>query len=207
MSAIENIKEWLQQEPDMDNDVVHMNGYWYQPYEIIVRKLWMLCPDGWDTVYFNHQYLLLPPSEDFPNGRTKVSGSIEVWLEYEIDGKLIKRRLSGAATFTTDQYSDNEHWAATVKSLSVVNAVQILGKQFGWGLNGINDGAHPENEGEVKKKAVGKQKRAAVLLPPDEKIKKQFRTVYENKNVAMVNTLLSIYDLSKLKEELDAIKD
>lgn len=33
-----NIREWLQEEPDMD-DLVEINGAFTHPYEAIVRKL------------------------------------------------------------------------------------------------------------------------------------------------------------------------
>lgn len=209
-----NIREWLQQEPDVA-DLIEINGAFTHPYEAIVRKLYTLCPDGWDTQNFQHQFYTLP------DGRVKVSGSVEVVVEYELSPQefktdngvkmstfnpyKVKRVLSGAATFTTTDYSNhnvdfenpdygNEHFAATVKSLAIVNAVQVLGKQFGWGLN---SGTLPTEQlnGERLTKFQKKVK-AAVKVDPDAGIQVQWNEAVEKQNMKMVRFLFGMYNIT-----------
>ncbi len=206
-----NIREWLQQEPDVA-DLIEINGAFTHPYEAIVRKLYTLCPDGWDTQNFKHQFYTLP------DGRVKVSGSIEVVVEYWLESLMkiesmlipdhkVRRVLSGAATFATTDYSNpdvdvhsdtpdygNEHFAATVKSLAIVNAVQVLGKQFGWGLN---SGILPVEQLKGEKPSRFQKKvLAAVKVAPDAGIKLQFNTAVENNNTKMVKYLLAMYTIT-----------
>lgn len=193
-----NIREWLQEEPDMD-DLVEINGAFTHPYEAIVRKLYQLCPDGWDTQNFHHQYFTMP------DGRVKVSGSIEVVVEYKYMGNendeviyginKARRVLSGAATFTTTDYSNetetNEHFAATVKSLAIVNAVQVLGRQFGWGLN---SGLLPIQQ--LKEDKFKKKIKSAVKVDPDAGIQNQWNEAVKNKNMKMVRFLFGMYNIT-----------
>ena len=201
-----NIREWLQQEPDVA-DLIEINGAFTHPYEAIVRKLYTLCPDGWDTQNFKHQFFTMP------DGRVKVSGSVEVVVYYRMNGyegyteeyfREIKRTLSGAATFTTTDYSNpnvdfenpdygNEHFAATVKSLAIVNAVQVLGKQFGWGLN---SGALPTEQlnGERLTKFQKKVK-AAVKVAPDAATKQQWNEAVEKNNIKKLKLLNAMYNI------------
>lgn len=193
-----NIREWLQEEPDMD-DLIEINGAFTHPYDAIVRKLYQLCPDGWDTQNFQHQYFTMP------DGRVKVSGSIEVVVEYKYMGNendeviyginKTRRVLSGAATFTTTDYSNetetNEHFAATVKSLAIVNAVQVLGRQFGWGLN---SGLLPTQQ--LKEDKFKKKIKSAVKVDPDAGIQNQWNEAVKNKNMKMVRFLFGMYNIT-----------
>jgi hypothetical protein len=201
-----NLREWLQQEPDIKDLVEVGEGAFTHPYETIVRKLYTLCPDGWDTQNFKHQFYTLP------DGRVKVSGSVEVVVEYRIELRKIRRVLSGAATFTTTDYSNkiptadyqkiptaayqnfteevdygNEHFAATVKSLAIVNAVQVLGPQFGWGLNTTT----LLTEVKFKKKSV----RSSVKVNPDRGIRIQWNEAVLNKNMKKVRFIFGMYNI------------
>ena len=178
--------EWLQQPPD-EKDLVEVEpGIYTHPYESIVEKLDRI--GLWDTRNFNHFLFTMP------DGSVKVSGSIEVVLQLYKDGVVTERNLittkvmTGAATFDVNnppfKKSDddvNPHWAATVKSLAIVNAVQVLGPQFGWGLN--------------SRKLLPSQKKGPHKATATPEIMKQFADAVENKNVKMVNTLLAIYDI------------
>lgn len=197
-----NIMEWLKQEPEIEDLIEVEAGVFTHRYESIVNKLYMLCPYGWDTVNFQHQYFTMP------DGSVKVSGSVEVVVEYIISNtvteageriglrspspKNIKRILSGAATFSTTDYSNehqkNEHFAATVKSLAIVNAVKVLGRQFGWGLN-EGDSLPVQNIGKKKTRSV-------VKLDPDEHIWKMFDNAIEEKNLTKINMLLRLYNIN-----------
>lgn len=212
-----NIREWLQQEPDVA-DLIEINGAFTHPYEAIVRKLNMLCwgfvksgmcgnerfaSAGWDTVNFKHQYII------FPDGSIKVSGSVEVVIKFlDENWELVKRTLSGAATFDTKDYCNetetNTHFAATVKSLAIVNAVQVLGKQFGWGLN---SGTLPTEQlnGERLTKFQKKVK-AAVKVKPDEGIKAQWNRAVEIQNTTMVKYLLAMYTITPGEDGFHFVK-
>ncbi len=216
-----NIREWLQQEPDVA-DLIEINGAFTHPYEAIVRKLYTLCPDGWDTQNFKHQFYTLP------DGRVKVSGSIEVVVEYWLESLMkiesmlipdhkVRRVLSGAATFATTDYSNpdvdvhsdtpdygNEHFAATVKSLAIVNAVQVLGKQFGWGLN---SGTLPTEQlnGERLTKFQKKVK-AAVKVDADAGIKAQWNEAVEKNNIQKAKLLLGFYNITPGEDGFHFVK-
>lgn len=106
----------------------------YIPYEIVVKKLDYLTDKTWGTSNFQHFFYTLPDNE------VRVSGSLDVHLTYryvDLNGGYVDvvRTLSGAASIFVKHYPDNIHWAASVKSLCLVNSVQVLGAAFGWGLN------------------------------------------------------------------------
>jgi hypothetical protein len=162
----------------------------------------------------------MPISEKDGTPIVKVSGSIEVVLNfnyYELYEKtdvgieipvatsLVKteRTLAGAATFTTTEYGENEHWAATVKSLAIVNAVQVLGPQFGWGLNGFKDIVTPD-----EKKYTPKQKRILqnIKVDADAGVMQQFSEAVENRNAKKVNLLLALYNIDTEGTDLTWIK-
>jgi hypothetical protein len=214
-----NIREWLQQEPDVA-DLIEINGAFTHPYEAIVRKLYVLCPDGWDTQNFKHQFYTLP------DGRVKVSGSIEVVVEYEIEVsqkvwdpacgeamglvvRKIRRVLSGAATFSTTDYCSetetNEHFAATVKSLAIVNAVQVLGKQFGWGLN---SGTLPTEQlkGESPLSKFQKKVLAAVKVAPDAATKEQWNEAVEKNNIKKLKLFNAMYTITPGEDGFHFVK-
>lgn len=194
-----NVREWLNQEPDVSELVEVSKGVYTHPYDVIVKKLYQLCPDGWDTKNFQHQFFTLP------DGRVKVSGSIEVVLEMSFTSEtqgpsFIRRTLSGAATFTTTDYSTdgeiNEHFAATVKSLAIVNAVQVLGRQFGLGLNSEYSLPVDNVDGQKLSKLQKRVKDSVVKLIPDAGILKQFEEAVKQKNGQKIALLLSLYEIS-----------
>lgn len=206
---MENIAEWLKQKPLPEELIEVEPGVYTHPYEVIVAKLDKLCP-SWSTQNFRHFYFIMPISEKDGTPIVKVSGSIEVVLNfnyYELYEKtdvgieipvatsLVKteRTLSGAATFTTTEYGENEHWAATVKSLAIVNAVQVLGPQFGWGLN---------SEAPNKKKQLV----LPVKYKADEGIMRQFATAVEKKNVKAIKVLLDTYQIDTEGTDLTWVK-
>lgn len=190
--------EWLQQPPD-EKDLVEVEpGIYTHPYESIVEKLDRI--GLWDTRNFNHFLFTMP------DGSVKVSGSIEVVLQLYKDGVVTERNLittkvmTGAATFDVNnppfKKSDddvNPHWAATVKSLAIVNAVQVLGPQFGWGLNA---------EAPNKKKILV----PPVKYKPDEGIMRQFATAVEKKNVKAIKVLLDTYQIDTEGTDLTWVK-
>lgn len=170
--------DWINT-PPTEEDVKDDDGIKYIPYEIIKGKLDFLCPDTWGTQNFNHFIFYMPDK------RIRVSGSVEVLVRYYYtkEGETaiteVNRTLSGAATFYADEYWPNEHWAATVKSLAVVNAVQVLGPQFGWGLNPV---VEKSNEEQPKKKqpidVVIKKKLDLAIMKGDEKTVNEIKENY-----------------------------
>ena len=126
------VNEWLQQ-PPAPEEIKIKDGAKYIPYKVIVDKLNQLSPNDWSTSNFNPQYIIL-------GRKLLVTGTIDVTVSYVINGEKVTRTLSGASNFILNKAS-NPHPSATSKSLAVMNAVKVLGKQFGWGLN-------PETEEE-----------------------------------------------------------
>lgn len=125
---MEDVLKWLDESPLPEEILINEDGSKYLPIAVVKSKLDLLTGRGWETKNFNH-YLLNH------NGSIKVYGSLEVYVEYYIDKVFTFRNLVGAATFDIKDYKGNPHWSATLKSLCMVNAVQDLGKQFGYGLN------------------------------------------------------------------------
>lgn len=161
----QELAEWLSSEPSPD-EIRIKDGAKYIPYHIICSKLDKL-DKNWGTRNFSHLFYTLR------NGKTICSGNVEVVLS---DNRV----LSGAATVVLTKMS-NPHPAATVKSLSVMNAVKTLGRQFGWGLNGF------ENES---------------VYFPDEDV-----PVVQNKKKerleALIDDCKSVEELAKYKANLD----
>jgi len=191
---MENINEWLKQKPLPEELIEVEPGVYTHPYEVIVAKLDKLCPSSWSTQNFRHIFFVLPVADKEGNPVIKVSGSIEVRIHYNTEKHIgIERTLSGSATFTTTEYGENEHWAATVKSLAIVNAVQVLGPQFGWGLNA---------EAPNKKKILV----PPVKYKPDEGIMRLFATAVEKKNVKAIKVLLDTYQIDTEGTDLTWVK-
>lgn len=210
---MENINEWLNSPPAPEDLMEVSTGVYTQPIEVIVAKLNKLTKNSWSSKNFNHQIVVLPVLDKEGNHVIKVSGGIEVVVEYEyceimgpngcIASNKIIRTLTGAATFSTTEYAENEHWAATVKSLAIVNACQVLGPQFGWGLNGVQDIVTPD-----EKRYTPKQKRILQNIKHnvDEGIMQQFVEAVEKRNAKMVNLLLAMYNIDTEGTDLTWIK-
>jgi hypothetical protein len=185
---VTDTRRFFDMEPAEDEIKVHQDGGKYIPYPVIVKKLNELCGADWDIKNFSHLYFVIPDHPDL----IRVSGSVEVVIRY-IDDELqylVTRTLSGAATFYTNEYFPNEHWAATLKSLCVVNAVQVLGRNFGWGLND-----EPEkNESDKTPQRQLKGKPAPVFLPPDPGIKAKYEKAKAEGDQKTIDLLEKIYD-------------
>ena len=123
--------EWLQTAP-LPSEIKVKNGGKYIPYRIIKSKLDKLCNNVWSTKRFVVDYVTLP------KGRIMVSGTIELLVQYEYEGKLITRTLSGGCNFVLTR-SSNVHPTATCKSLCIMNAVKVLGDNFGYSINEENE--------------------------------------------------------------------
>jgi len=151
-----NIQDWLN-EPPLDCNVKIKDGGKYIPYEIIVEQLYQLCGNEWSTSDFKHLYYTLP------NKRVLVSGEINLTVRYFSGSNDITRTLSGAATFVLNKAS-NPHPAATVKSLSIMNAVKPLGLKFGWKLNDNEDNVEPQYEVEDETEPSREDDRIKILI-------------------------------------------
>lgn len=202
---MEKINEWLMQPPAPEELMEVSTGVYTQPIEVIVDKLNKLTDKSWSTKNFHHQIIVLPIPDKDGNNVIKVSGSVEVEISYNdrftsffggLDyTRILTRILTGAATFSTTEYQDNEHWAATVKSLAIVNAVQVLGPQFGWGLN---SGTLPTEKLNVEKPKSNFKKKilAAVKVAPDAGIKAQWNTAVDRGNTKMIKYLYAMYTIT-----------
>ncbi len=188
---VTDTKRFFDMEPAEDEIKINEDGSRFIPYPIIVKKLYDLCGGNWGTKNFNHFFFVIPDHPDL----IKVSGGAEVVVKYfdtEL-GEIVERTLAGAATFYTIDYSPNEHWAATLKSLCVVNAVQILGRNFGWGLN-----EEPEkNDSESPSHKQLKGKPAAVIVSPDAAILEKYQKAKEKGDQKTIELLEKIYDFAK----------
>lgn len=188
---MENIKEWLNQEPD-SNDIREKDGAKYIPYHIIVQKLNEMYDElgffAWGTRNFQHFMYNA-------GGKFIVSGNVDVVLPY-FDSQNVQheRVLSGAATIVLSK-SSNPHIAATVKSLAVMNAVKPLGKQFGWGINGFETDVEPDYFPEETLPII-QEKSFSRKMKPDAAIMQQYLKAVENKDQIKIDQLVMMYDIN-----------
>ncbi len=137
-----DIETWLNT-PPADEEVFSLNADGtgkYIPYDIVVGKLYQLCGHNWSDYNLHVTYINLP------DRRTMVSGTIEVEVNYKIGEEMIKRRVAGGANFVCNS-SQVPHTTASIRSLSVMSAVKVLGKAFGWGLNEVDEeNANPKEQ-------------------------------------------------------------
>lgn len=130
MSEATDVQKWLDTPPD-ESEVFSLTADGkgrYIPYEIIIQKLYQLCNHDWSC------YNLQVTYTNLPDRRTLVSGTIEVEVNYYLGTGKITRRLAGGANFICNS-TKIPHTTASIRSLSVMSTVKVLGKQFGWLLN------------------------------------------------------------------------
>lgn len=85
--------------------------------------------DNWGTQNFN--YTLYRDTY----GKHSVAASIELFIEYEKNGKCIRRTFVGAANLDAKELWPNIHFLATIKSECIKNAASDIASRFGRGLN------------------------------------------------------------------------
>lgn len=189
-----DIVKWLKTPPPEEEVSYNERQRRYIKYEILKAKLDYLCPDNWDTKNF-HQFFFYTTDR-----KIKVSGNIDVVVHYHYeleDGSGVRevfRTLAGAATFNAEDYTPNEHWGATVKSLAIANAVQVLGEQFGWNLNPDEEEEDQYAEGFTKKeKTIIHNGKTQVLTPAPPDIRKKYAIATANKDTETIKKLELIY--------------
>lgn len=115
------LKEWLSQEPLLEEVRSNTDGSRYIPIEFIKNKLDYLTDCKWQTTGFNH-FL-----QELPGGLILCSGSVELLV--------LNRKITGSVTFDVQKYYPNFNFAAICNSLAIVNASMNLGNFFGKFLN------------------------------------------------------------------------
>lgn len=197
----EDVPKWLDTDPDESEIKYDERNKKSIPYSIMKAKLDRLCPESWDIRNFHVTFF-------FTNDRRQwVSGHIDLVVSYAYlleDGTVrkVERTLAGAATFCTDDYAPNTHWAATVKSLAVCNAAQPLGKQFGWNLNPEEGGEKDQDFftnpiTELKNKQATRNGRTSSLMQPDMEIRKKYAQAVCTSDFAEMTRLASIYNFNE----------
>lgn len=135
---MQNAEDWLSQ-PPLPEEIQSLNkdgSGKYLPYAVVVAKLYKLCDHHWSSSNLHVTYFNLP------NRKTLVSGTIEVEVNYTINGKLVTRTLTGGANFVVNN-TKIPHTTASIKSLAIMSTVRPLGRQFGFGLNDDEDNPNP----------------------------------------------------------------
>jgi hypothetical protein len=159
----QDLLAWLSQEPAPEDIRYNDDGSLYQPVEVVKEKLDIL-DIGWSTKNFHHFYF--QPID----GSWRISGSVELRVQYVLGGVVIDRSLVGASTFDTQEYTPNTHYAQTCLSLCIVAAAKEIGAFFG---KNLNKGLEPELKiKQLKKKKAGlieKQKMSNAVLSNDQK--------------------------------------
>ena len=175
----QELNDWLNSYPEEHEVVTEVKPdgrkYRFIPYEVTKANLDIFAP-GWGTENFNHFFYQY-------NGELYISGSIDVIVR--------GRKLAGAATFTPKDYPRNSHWGATCKTLCLANAVQVLGKRFGWGLN---DDLKEENEQIIPHPK--KTKRSPAKMKPDRVITAKYLQALTNKDFKTADELSAIYNFN-----------
>lgn len=150
MDTTLSLKDWLAQTPLTTEIRYNEDGSIYIPIEFIKPKLDYLSP-YWSTANFSHSITEVEAFDKAGNKFGKdiiISGSTELIIEYTIFKKdfsscngqiktshIIKRVLTGSATFYAQKYYPNVNWGQTCLSLCIVAAAKELGPFFGKDLN------------------------------------------------------------------------
>lgn len=133
-------EKWLNANPEEDELKETNNGVYIIPYEFIEDKLDYLSNFQWGTSNFSHFFTMI-------NNNEAISASISLIVYDSVHD--CTRQLVGACTYSLDFIRNidsvaastgnfNEHYAATAKSLCIVNAAKHLGRTFGKYLNREN---------------------------------------------------------------------
>lgn len=133
---IKTIREWLAT-PCKDSEIAMIDGAFYLPIDVVLDKINVLrYTFNADVHTFapTHQYFKTAAGEDI------CSGNIQ--LSVTCPKEAFNIQCSGAATIFLRNYTNNLHYAATVKSLAIMNACKMLGPQFGSHLNEIIEKEH-----------------------------------------------------------------
>lgn len=150
-------KVWLNSEPQEHEVIKQTNGSFTLPYIVIEDKLDFLTDYNWDTENFIHRYHMINDTE-------AISASILLVVRYP----YVQRRITGACTYPISFLRDmdgtaeesgnyNEHYAATAKSLCIVNAAKCLGRTFG---KYLNTGIVPDLDSKrIEQEEIGIEKR------------------------------------------------
>ncbi len=120
-------KQWLYTPCEQSELMELEKGIYYMPITVVKSKIdFMRNEYGAKINFHGFNHIFHNTSK-----QTIASGSIGVTIIHED----INQSLVGAASFFTDIYMPNYHFAATLKSLSIVNAFSNEYPQFGSLLN------------------------------------------------------------------------
>lgn len=139
------ILNWLMQEPEHDDVAPAPEGGLHIPIE---RLEDILDKVNWSTQNF-HWHI-------FKNGYADnvIAASIELVLEYEEEGKDIKRIFVGGCNFSINAILPNHHYIATAKSLCVKNAASAAGRRLGRWLNPATEVEPDEKNKELANEGI-----------------------------------------------------
>ncbi len=178
---------WINDDP-IETEIDHnQDGSEFIPIFFVETKLTRLDP-FWGTENFKFQFL------KSASGMMFADGSLELVVTY--GGRT--RKLIGATTMLVPADTDftdplvNSNFSATIKSLSISNAVKPIGPSFGQNLN---DRGVILNPSPAAKKN-GKQKRPAVKLKADKAIREAYAKAVVSNDINIVATLEAAYDFN-----------
>jgi hypothetical protein len=171
----QTIREWLDTPCD-NSEISTLDGAFYLPIHVVLWKLQKM------RELFNADANIITPRHQYyrlANGDDICSGNLQVSVVCHSEG--FNMQCPGAATILLKQYSDNHHYAETVKSLCIVNACKMLGRQFGSHLNEMLD---------VERQAQEKQKPKLDAL-----MKEKYATAIVNNDVVTIKAMEESYDV------------
>lgn len=126
---MENVNVWLSETPDISLISPAPSGGIHIAIETLEGLLDDCTTFNWSTANFK------PGLYTDHNGELHCYGSIDLILNYKMDGIDITRRFCGAANFKVIAILPNIDWCATLKSYCVKNAASDAGKKLGRDLN------------------------------------------------------------------------
>lgn len=175
--TLELLKQKLNEEPPAEEVSFLPDGARYLSIDIVRKKADELF-DKWEHSNFAFNSFLF-------GKETFASGSLWVKIQYAGDGiSAYERTMSGAATIKLSNYQNNEHFAETLKSLCIVNALSQEYVCFGKNLNAGLFSEMPDVE------PAGK-------YVPDAIVNKKFENAILQNNAILAAELFLTYDLSK----------
>lgn len=135
--------EWLNTPCDPADLLQLEKDVYYMPIGTVKQKLsYMEKEFGVKICYSNFNHLVINTTTKKREPILLASGSIELTIHSKHhESKYLDdtKKLVGAATITSDVYGDNIHYAATLKSLCIVNALSSEYPQFGYSSLFVSD--------------------------------------------------------------------
>ena len=160
--TLQDVHNYLNSEPNPEDVVTELDeagnvAYRYLPYRVVLQYLNELTSRGsWEVGEWKFDTIRLKSFY--------ASGSLSIDISVVNGDFVFSRKVIGAATYPYKSLYPNHHFEATIKSLAIGNAAQMLGRRFGLYLNEDVAPKSIPDDGEPTEDLKEKDKRLLVFI-------------------------------------------